>query len=231
MGMSKYKDFKKEGLSREQNGYYVARKRMITEQMTTRGVKDPRVIAVMSRIPRHLFIPEALASQAYSDYPVNIGEGQTISQPFMVAVMTEALQLKGDEKILEIGTGSGYQSAVLAELCRHLYTIERFKNLANQARKILYDIGITNFSMRIGDGTLGWPEEAPFDGILVTAGGPVIPDVYSEQLKEGGRIVIPVGDEESQQLIVAVKTGNNLQQEVISGCRFVKLIGRHGFEA
>lgn len=228
--MGRYKNFKKEGLSDEKSGYYVARKRMVDEQIVFRGVKDPRVIRVMSKIPRHLFVPAGLRDQAYCDYPVNIGDEQTISQPLIVAMMTELLELKGSEKVLEIGTGSGYQATILAGLCRHVYTIERIKTLANRARKVLYDIGVTNFSLRIGDGTVGWPEEAPFDGILVTAGAPDIPKAYMEQLAEGGRLVIPVGDQVSQQLIVARKIGGAIEERVVTGCRFVKLIGECGWK-
>lgn len=203
---------------------------MVDEQLIFRGIKDGRVLRAMSEIPRHLFVPHALENQAYGDYPLNIGEGQTISQPLIVAMMTEALELKGDEKILEIGTGSGYQTAILAGLSKHVYTIERIRSLTNGARKVLYDIGITNFTLRVGDGTIGWPEEAPFDGILVTAGAPDIPKIYVEQLSEGGRLVIPVGDEWTQQLVVARKVEGGLLKTVISGCRFVKLVGKHGWQ-
>jgi len=229
--MGRYKEFKKPALTREQNSFYISRKRMVVEQIITRGVKDERVIKVMSEMPRHLFVPKALQSQAYGDYPLNIGEGQTISQPLMVAIMTEALELKGHERVLEIGTGSGYQTAILAELSKQVYTVEHIRSLANAARRVLYDIGITNFSLRVGDGTLGWPEEAPFDGIIVTAGAPSIPDVYMEQLAEGGRLVIPVGDEWCQQLIVACKTAGRIERRIITGCRFVKLVGRYGWNS
>lgn len=229
--MDRYKDFKKAGLSREQTSFYISRKRMVEEQLLARGVRDERVIKVMSEIPRHLFVPKVLYGQAYSDYPLNIGEGQTISQPFMVAIMTVALELKGCERVLEIGTGSGYQTAILAELSKHVYTIERLRALANRARRLLYDIGVANFSLKVGDGTLGWPEEAPFDGIIVTAGSPGIPKVYIEQLAEGGRLVIPVGDEWSQQLVVARKVGRGVEQKNVTGCRFVKLVGRYGWSS
>lgn len=228
--MGRYKNFKKNGLSGEQNSCYIARKRMVEEQIIFRGIKDDGVIRVMGEMPRHLFVPKALADQAYGDYPLNIGEGQTISQPLMVAIMTEALDLAGGEKVLEIGTGSGYQTAILAELCDHVYTIERIRSLANTARKTLYDIGIANFTLRVGDGTVGWPDAAPFDGVLVTAGAPVIPDVYIDQLADGGRLVIPVGDEWSQQLVVAKKMGDKVQQRLVTGCRFVKLVGKYGWQ-
>lgn len=228
--MGRHKNFKRVGLTDAQNGYYIARKRMIDEQILARNIRDSRVIKAMSEIPRHLFVPEALRDQAYSDYPLNIGEGQTISQPFIVAMMSELLELKGTERVLEIGTGSGYQAAVLALLCKHVYTIERIRSLANKARRVLYDIGIMNFTLRIGDGTMGWPEEAPFDGIICTAGSPSIPKVYVDQLAEGGRLIIPVGDQFTQQLVVAGKVNGSIQQRAVSGCRFVKLIGKYGWQ-
>lgn len=229
--MGRYKDFKKHGLSTDQNGYYVARKQMIDQQIISRGVTDSRVLKAMSEIPRHLFVPHALWTQAYSDYPLNIGEGQTISQPLIVAMMTELLELKGNERVLEIGTGSGYQAAILCQLCSHLYTVERIRSLANTARKTLYDVGITNFTLRVGDGTLGWPEEAPFDAILVTAGAPEVPKGYIDQLADGGRLVIPVGNELTQELFAIKRRGDNLEERVVSGCRFVKLVGKHGWQA
>lgn len=227
--MGRYKDFKRVGLTTDQNGYYVARRRMIEEQIVP-AVKDKRVIKAMSSIPRHLFVPEAFRNQAYSDYPLNIGDAQTISQPQIVAMMTEALELKGKERVLEIGTGSGYQAAILSGLCKHVYTIERIRSLANRARMVLYDIGITNFTIRVGDGTLGWPEEAPFDAIIVTAGAPSVPEEYVEQLADGGRLVIPVGDEVLQRLLVVTKNGDKILQKIVSGCRFVKLIGKKGWQ-
>ena len=228
--MGRYKAFKRDGLSREQNNYYVARKRMLDEQIISRGVRDDRVLKAVGEIPRHLFVPEALHDQAYKDHPLNIGEGQTISQPLIVAMMTEALELTGSERVLEIGTGSGYQAAILSLLCKHVYTIERIRALANRARRMLYDIGITNFTLRVGDGTMGWPDEARFDGILVTAGAPSVPSEYCDQLSEGGRLIIPVGDEVTQQLVVARKVDGKLVERVVTGCRFVKLIGKHGWQ-
>jgi len=228
--MGRYKAFKRQGLSQEQNNYYVARKRMVDEQIISRGVRNDRVLKAVAEIPRHLFVPPALHDQAYKDHPLNIGEGQTISQPLIVAMMTEALELTGSERVLEIGTGSGYQAAILSLLCKHVYTIERIRSLANRARRMLYDIGITNFTLRVGDGTMGWPEEAPFDGILVTAGAPSVPSEYCDQLAEGGRLIIPVGDEVTQQLIVAKKVDGQLVDRTVTGCRFVKLIGKHGWQ-
>jgi protein-L-isoaspartate(D-aspartate) O-methyltransferase len=213
---SRYSEFKKKGLTEEQNGFYIARKRMVVEQLIPRGISDKRVLDVMSKIPRHLFVPPGFVDQAYSDRPLNIGEGQTISQPYMVALMTELLELSGKERVLEIGTGSGYQT-------------ERHKTLADRARKNLYRISITNFTIKVGDGTLGWREKAPFDRIIVTAGAPFIPPPYIEQLADGGKIVIPIGDDYSQQLVVAKKEGKKLIKTVGVGCRFVKLVGKHGW--
>lgn len=207
-----------------------ARAKMVEEQIIERGIKDPRVIAAMRKVPRHLFVEEALQSQAYNDRPLPIGEKQTISQPYMVALMTEALELKGDERVLEIGSGSGYQTAVLAELAREVYSIERIRTLALRARQLLYELGYFNVEIRIFDGTFGWSEKAPFDAILVTAGSPTIPQPFYEQLSIGGRLVIPVGDSEVQDLYRITKTEKEMKKEDLGGCRFVKLIGRHGWK-
>ena len=209
--------------------YSIARKKMVQEQLLARGITDPRVIEVMGRIPRHEFVDEGLASQAYLDHPLNIGLKQTISQPYMVGFMTESLQLKGKERVLEIGTGSGYQTVLLAELCRQVYSIERITTLSNRARRIFYKLGYSNIILRIGDGTLGWPEEAPFDAILVTAGSPQIPRPYMDQLSEGGTLVIPRGNEASQDLVRIRKKNGKFQEEILSECRFVKLYGEHGW--
>lgn len=202
---------------------------MVAEQLIPGGVTDPRVLTAMAKIPRHLFVSEGMADQAYSDHPLHIGEGQTISQPVIVGMMTQALELKGHEKVLDIGTGSGYQLAILCELAREVYSIERISKLSNRARRVLYDVGYVNFKLRIGDGTLGWPEQAKFDGILVAAGSPDVPRAYLEQLSDGGRLVMPVGGEASQQLIVVIRHGNSFEKRVMSGCRFVKLIGQQGW--
>jgi len=204
---------------------------MVEEQIVSRGIKDPRVIAAMKKVPRHLFVEEALQSQAYSDYPLPIGEKQTISQPYMVALMTEALELKGNEKVLEIGAGSGYQSAILAELAERVFSIERIRVLAIKARQLLYELGYTNVEIKIFDGTYGWAEEAPFDGIIVTAGAPDIPQPLVDQLAMGGRLVIPVGDAYVQDLIRVTKTKEEMKKEDLGGCRFVKLIGKYGWES
>ncbi len=203
---------------------------MVEEQIVSRGIKDPRVIAAMKKVPRHFFVEEALQSQAYSDHPLPIGEKQTISQPYMVALMTEALQLKEKEKVLEIGAGSGYQTAVLAELAEKVFSIERIRSLAIKARQLLYELGYFNVEIKIFDGTIGWMEEAPFDAIIVAAGAPNIPQPLVDQLSIGGRLVIPVGDAYAQDLMRVTKTKEGIKKEDLGGCRFVKLIGRYGWE-
>ncbi len=215
---------------RERDIYARARKTMVETQLIPRGVRDERVLAAMLKVPRHLFVDEALRPQAYSDYPLPIGEGQTISQPFMVAFMTEALKLTGTERVLEIGTGSGYQTAILAELSERVYSVERIPSIADRARKVLDRLGYSNIVIKIGDGTLGWEEEAPFDAILVTAGAPDVPPPYIEQLAEGGRLVIPVGGEFVQELVRITKKKGRLVRENLGGCRFVKLIGKYGWQ-
>lgn len=212
------------------NGYSIARRRMVQEQVVARGVSDQRVIDAMLQVPRHLFVPEALAAQAYSDFPLPIGERQTISQPYMVGVMSEALQLKGGEKVLEVGTGSGYQAAVLALLARQVFSLERIPLLARQARRTLDNCGFARVNVRVTDGTFGWENEAPFDGIVVTAGAPSIPDTYRAQLTIGGRLVIPVGDRVSQVLMRVTRLNEkSFREERLFGCRFVPLIGDHGW--
>ena len=208
-----------------------ARLKMVEEQIFSRGIKDAKLIAAMKKIPRHLFVEEALQNQAYSDHPLPIGEKQTISQPYMVALMTEALLLTGKEKVLEIGTGSGYQTAILAELSEKVFSIERIRPLAIRARKLLYELGYFNVEIKIFDGTLGWMEESPFDAIVVTAGSPDIPQTLLDQLATGGRLVIPVGDAFVQDLIRVIKTEEEIKKEDLGGCRFVKLIGKYGWEA
>lgn len=204
---------------------------MVEEQIIERGIKDPRVIAAMRKVPRHLFVEEALQSQAYNDHPLPIGEKQTISQPYMVALMTEAMELKGRERVLEIGAGSGYQTAILAELAQEVFSIERIRSLAIRARKLLYDLGYFNVEIKIFDGTYGWLEKGPFDAIIVTAGSPDIPQPLYEQLSIGGRLVIPVGDASVQDLFRITKTKEGMKKEELGGCRFVKLIGRYGWES
>jgi protein-L-isoaspartate(D-aspartate) O-methyltransferase len=208
-----------------------ARQKMVEEQIIARGIKDPKLIAAMKKVPRHVFVEEALQSQGYGDHPLPIGEKQTISQPYMVALMTEALLLSGKEKVLEIGTGSGYQTAILAELSEKVYSIERIRPLAIRARKLLYDLGYFNVEIKIFDGTLGWGEESPFDAITVTAGAPDIPQPLIDQLAMGGRLVIPVGNSFAQDLIRITKVEEGVKKEDLGGCRFVKLIGKYGWEA
>ena len=207
-----------------------ARLKMVEEQIISRGIKDPKLIAAMKKIPRHLFVEEALQNQAYSDHPLPIGDKQTISQPYMVALMTEALLLTGKEKVLEIGSGSGYQTAILAELSEKVFSIERIRSLAIRARKLVYELGYFNVEIKIFDGTFGWMEESPFDAIMVTAGSPNIPQSMIDQLAMGGRLVIPVGDAYAQDLLRVTKIEGGIKKEDLGGCRFVKLIGKYGWE-
>jgi protein-L-isoaspartate(D-aspartate) O-methyltransferase len=209
--------------------YAVARRRMVSEQLLPGGIRDSRVLAAMGRVPRHAFVSPGMEDQAYLDRPLPIGEGQTISQPLMVAIMSEALALTGSERVLEIGTGSGYQAAILAELAREVYTVERLDDLSIRARKILYRLNYQNIRLRIGDGTLGWPEAGPYDGIIVTAGAPAVPEALMQQLAEGGRLVIPVGGHEVQELEVITRRGSELSRRSVTACRFVKLIGERGW--
>jgi protein-L-isoaspartate(D-aspartate) O-methyltransferase len=211
--------------------YARERVRMVAEQVVRRGVADPSVLDAMRSIPRHLFVDAALRDKAYGDHPLPIGDGQTISQPFMVARMTELLRLTGKEKVLEIGTGSGYQAAVLARLAARVCTVERIPKLAARARETLEAIGASNVWVRTANGTFGWPDEAPFDRIVVTAGGPAVPPPLFEQLAEGGRMVIPIGSEDSQRLQVVDKIGGEARLTEDSGCVFVKLIGKYAWEA
>ncbi|SNB45359.1 protein-L-isoaspartate(D-aspartate) O-methyltransferase [Geobacter sp. DSM 9736] len=210
--------------------YDTARKRMIDSQIIGGGITDQRVIEALGKVPRHLFVEEAMAARAYGDSSLPIGEKQTISQPYMVALMSQLLLLKGKEKVLELGTGSGYQTAVLAMLSAHVYTIERIRPLALRARKTLDQLGLLNVNLRIGDGSIGWNDEAPFDAILVTAGAPEIPTTLLEQLDVGGRLVIPIGEHHSQMLVRITKEGDGtFLRENIGECRFVKLIGKQGW--
>jgi protein-L-isoaspartate(D-aspartate) O-methyltransferase len=202
---------------------------MVKNQLIARGIKDERVLRAMGKIPRHLFIEEALTGEAYNDHPVPIGEKQTISQPYIVGLMTEALELTGAENTLEIGTGSGYQTAILAELSSRVYTVERIKSLFVNARRLLAQLGYDNILFKAFDGTLGWKEYAPFDAIIVAAGAPGIPEPLTEQLADNGRLIIPVGDRDSQELVKITRTGETLKRRSLGGCRFVNLIGAYSW--
>jgi protein-L-isoaspartate(D-aspartate) O-methyltransferase len=204
--------------------------RMVRLQVESRDIRDPRVLDAMRRVPRHLFVPAGSRGSAYEDHPIAIGHKQTISQPYMVAFMTDALELRGNEKVLEIGTGSGYQTAILAELGREVYTVERIPELAAAARETLLSLGYRNVSLRTGDGCEGWPEHAPFDRILVAAAAPTVPEALRAQLADNGVMVIPVGDwRRTQEIVVARRTGASVAIERSIGCRFVPLIGSEGF--
>ncbi|HMK36279.1 MAG TPA: protein-L-isoaspartate(D-aspartate) O-methyltransferase [Desulfomonilaceae bacterium] len=209
--------------------YVHARQNMVRRQLVARGISDARVLDAMGEVPRHLFVSESIRNEAYEDTPLPIGDGQTISQPYMVAIMTELLGLKGHERVLEIGTGSGYQAAVLSRLCHHVYTVERLGGLSDQARRVIEESGYTNITFIVGDGTLGFPDAAPYDGIIVTAGAPQVPDRLVEQLEMGGKLVIPVGDRFSQTLKRVIKTGSGIITDNHTGCRFVDLIGEYGW--
>jgi protein-L-isoaspartate(D-aspartate) O-methyltransferase len=207
-----------------------ARDRMVESQLISRGISDSRVLEAMRKVPRHLFVEEALKEQAYSDYPLPIGEKQTISQPYIVALMTETLGLKGHEKVLEIGTGSGYQAAILAELAARVFSIERFPGLAYRANQILQKLGYQNVIIRVSDGSLGWPDEAPFDGVMATAGTHKIPQPLVDQLGVGGRLVLPVGDRLSQELVLVERVSEGVRKTNLGGVRFVDLVGKWGWE-
>ena len=210
--------------------YRLAREKMVKKQLIPRGIRDEGVLQAMGKIHRHLFVEEALVGEAYNDHPLPIGHKQTISQPYIVALMTQALELTGQEKTLEIGTGSGYQAAILAELSEKVYTIERIMPLMAKARHLLNELGYTNILFKAFDGTIGWKEYSPFDAIMVTAGAPQIPEPLLDQLADGGRMVVPVGDRFSQELIKVVKQKNQFKKESLGGCRFVDLIGAHGWK-
>jgi len=202
---------------------------MVTQQIMRRGVVTPRVIEAFRKVPRHLFVPEEFWSHSYNDHPLPIGEGQTISQPYMVALMTDLLDLKEDEKALEIGTGSGYQAAILAELAKEVYTIERHKVLAERAEKLLKDLKYLNVKVLVGDGTKGWEEFSPYQKIIVTASAPNVPQPLFEQLDETGKLVIPIGGRWSQDLILIEKRKGKMIKRSICGCVFVPLIGEYGY--
>lgn len=207
-----------------------SRSKMVDEQIVARGVSDKAVLDAMRKIPRHLFVQDALASRAYSDSALPIGEGQTISQPYIVAFMSELLHIESGHKVLEIGTGSGYQAAVLAEMGADVFTVERIRKLFLAARKLLFDMRYFNIQLKLDDGTMGWPEHAPYDRIIVTAGGPEIPQYLIDQLADGGRLVIPVGGQKRvQRLMLVTKNDGKVDTVDMGGCAFVDLVGKQGW--
>jgi len=203
---------------------------MVQEQLIPRGISDGRVLDALREVPRHCFVDDALRSRAYGDFPLPIASGQTISQPYIVALMTEALALDGGERVLEIGTGSGYQAAVLSRLCSKVYTVERVNSLLAGARRVFDQLKYFNIVAKLDDGTLGWPEHGPFDAIIVTAGGPEIPEPLIKQLGDGGRLVIPVGDQRVQTLKLAEKQGEETTVRALEQVRFVDLVGKYGWK-
>ncbi len=206
------------------------RHEMVNRQIKSRGITDPSVIEAMLKVPRHFFVSEALMDQAYGDFPLPIGEQQTISQPYIVAEMTQALQLGKDDRVLEIGTGSGYQAAILSQIAYRVYTIERINSLFVKARKLFDELNYHNIVTRYSDGTLGWEAESPFDAIIVTAGAPEVPQALLKQLAPTGRMIVPVGSQHSQELIKMFKDEQGIQESNLGGCRFVKLVGEEGWK-
>jgi protein-L-isoaspartate(D-aspartate) O-methyltransferase len=202
---------------------------MVQEQLIPRGIEDARVLAAMGEVPRHLFVDDAMQAHAYGDYPLPISDGQTISQPFIVAIMTQALRLTGTEKVLEIGTGSGYQAVILARLCAKVYTVERLNSLIAGSRRLFDRLRCYNIQSKLDDGTMGWLEHAPYDAIMVTAGGPEIPEPLLAQLADPGRLLIPVGAQDQQELQLVTKKDGVLSVEILEYVRFVSLIGEHGW--
>ena len=202
---------------------------MVRSQIEARGIQDKRVLAAMRTVPRHCFLPADLVEEAYEDHPLGIGCRQTISQPFMVALMTQLLELRPEDRVLEIGTGSGYQSAILSELAQEVITIERHAELALQAQQRLYDLGFLNVQVHVGDGTLGWDPAAPYDAIIVTAASPSIPKALKQQLGHQGRLICPTGDRKAQQLTRVIRCGNAFEQHQSINCVFVPLIGEEGW--
>ncbi len=202
---------------------------MVQEQLLSRGIHDEATLAAIREVPRHLFVDDAMMGRAYGDYPLPIAAGQTISQPFIVAYMSQALRLTGDETVLEIGTGSGYQAAVLSRMCEKIYTIERINNLLAGARTVFGNLRYFNIVAKLDDGTLGWPENGPYDAIIITAGGPEIPIPLIEQLADNGRLIMPVGSKDLQQLQMLTKKGEETEITHLESVRFVNLIGEHGW--
>jgi protein-L-isoaspartate(D-aspartate) O-methyltransferase len=209
--------------------YVWVRERMVQEQLVARGIKDPRVLGAMRKVPRHFFVDPGLINRAYDDTALPIGEKQTLSQPYIVARMTEALGLKGYEKILEVGTGSGYQTALLAELSFNVFSVEKIRVLSRRARQLLDRLEYHNIALHAGDGTVGWSDHAPYDAIIVTAAAPDLPRPLLDQLAPGGKLVMPVGDEESQSLVRVTASESGFEKEHLGDCRFVKLWGKYGW--
>ena len=203
---------------------------MVRSQIEARGIRDPLVLSAFRKVPRHLFVSEALRDQAYGDYPLPIGEQQTISQPYIVAEMTQALELGRGDRVLEVGTGSGYQAAILAQIVYRVYTVERKRTLYMQTRNLFDKLNYHNIVTKYADGTKGWQEESPYDAIVVTAGAPEIPEVLINQLAEGGRLVVPVGNQHTQELVKIYRDKGSIQQTNLGGCRFVKLVGEYGWK-
>ncbi|HXV84162.1 MAG TPA: protein-L-isoaspartate(D-aspartate) O-methyltransferase [Candidatus Binatia bacterium] len=203
---------------------------MVEEQIIARGIKNPRLLMAMRKVPRHLFVDPGLSQRAYVDSSLPIGQKQTLSQPYMAARMTEALELSGQERVLEIGTGSGYQTALLAELSFNVFSVEKIRALATKARGLLDRLQYQNVAIQVGDGSIGWPEHSPFDAIIVTAAAPDVPGPFLEQLAVGGRLVIPVGDEQAQVLIRVIRHPSKFEEEQLGECRFVKLRGKFGWQ-
>ncbi len=202
---------------------------MVQEQIIARGINDPRVIAAMRKISRHLFVDPGIVNRAYDDSALPIGDKQTLSQPYIAARMTESLGLAGSEKVLEVGTGSGYQTALLAELCFNVFSVEKLRSLSRSARTLLDRLDYQNIALHVGDGTIGWSEHAPYDAIIVTAGAPKVPQPLLDQLFVGGRLVIPVGDEQGQTLLCVNRTRTGFKESQLGECKFVKLLGKYGW--
>ena len=206
------------------------KKRSMIDLLKSRGISSLEVLRAMSLVPREKFVSSKYLEAAYNDGPLSIGSGQTISQPYMVAMMTEALMLKKNDKVLEIGTGSGYQAAILQEIASYIYSVERISSLAENARKLLVALGYSDINIKVEDGTLGWPEEAPFDAIIVTSGSPSVPETLMSQLSNGGRMIIPVGSRNHQRIIRIIRSGDNYSKEEMLSCIFVPLIGKYGWD-
>lgn len=206
------------------------KKSMINAQLKFRGISSIEVLKAMSKVPREEFVSREYMQVAYNDGSLPIGSGQTISQPYMVAMMTEALMLKKNDKVLEIGTGSGYQTAILQEIAAHIYSVERISILAEHARKVLDSLGYSGITIKVGDGSLGWPEQSPFDAIIVTSGSPGIPETLMTQLCDNGRMIIPVGSRNHQKIIRIKRSGDNYKKEEMLSCIFVPLIGKYGWD-